>query len=697
MKGKGMTEEIHWKWTHCSRMDHGGCRLLVGVRGNRIVEIKGDPDGFLNKGYACPKGLASPDRLAHPDRLLYPMKRKGKRGQGSWERITWAEAIRMIASRLNDIKKSSGAKAVAFCQGMPKGLELFGLVRLANLFGSPNVVGVQDVCHAPREVSGIHTCGFYPVADLHHPSKLIMLWASNPLSTNEEGQICSLLLQRVKEGTELIVIDPRKTELAERAKYWLQPRPGADHALALAFLNVILEEGLFHKDFVDQWTHGFQELADHVKNYSPEKMSEVTWVNPDLIRQSARSYAASSPASIQWGNPLEQTVHTFDATRAILCLMAVCGNLDVAGGNIQAVEPSILGLGAFVRSDLLPSKPKEMVHAHYKTIPKLMTVPAAYFRKAVLEETPYPIKGAYFQGTNPLLAYANSRMTFDALMKLDFIAVSEIFMTPTAAMADIVLPAATAFEFDDIGHYGLGHGYLLARPKVVDPPEECWPDLKILNELGKTLTPGEHWHEDWTALLEAVLKPSGLSYSRFAELGYLQGPARFQKYLSKGFNTPTRKAELYLSQAEKFGLSPLPQFTGFPDEEDPNYPLVLTSCKSRFYLHSSYRWVESLRKHRPHPKTEVHPETAARHGISDGNEVVIETRSGSITQVAHVTDRIHPRVVNAAYGWWFPEAGVGSLYDWQKSNFNVLTTTEKLGKAFGTPNLKGVGCRIRKK
>ncbi len=662
-------------------MDHGGCRLLVGVRGNRIVEIKGDPDGFLNKGYACPKGLASPDRLTHPGRLLHPMKRKGKRGQGSWERITWAEAIRIIASRLNDIKKSSGAKAVAFCQGMPKGLELFGLVRLANLFGSPNVVGVQDVCHAPREVSGIHTCGFYPVADLHHPCKLIMLWASNPLSTNEEGQICSLLLQRIKEGTELIVIDPRKTELAERAKFWLQPRPGTDHALALAFLNVILEEGLFDKDFVDQWTHGFEELAAHVKSYSPEKMSEVTWVNPDLIRQSARSYAASSPASIQWGNPLEQTIHTYDATRAILCLMAVCGNLDVAGGNIQAVEPNILGLGAFVRSDLLPSKPKEMVHAHYKTIPKLMTVPAAYFRKAVLEETPYPIKGAYFQGTNPLLAYANSRMTFDALMKLDFIAVSEIFMTPTAAMADIVLPAATAFEFDDIGHYGLGHGYLLARPKVVDPPEECWPDLKILNELGKALTPGEHWHEDWTALLEAVLKPSGLSYSHFAELGYLQGPARFQKYLSKGFNTPTRKAELYLSQAEKFGLSPLPQFTGFPDEEDPDYPLVLTSCKSRFYLHSSYRWVESLRKHRPHPKTEIHPETAARHGISDGNEVVIETRAGSITQVAHVTDRIHPRVVNAAYGWWFPEAGVESLYDWQKSNFNVLTTTETTGKS----------------
>ena len=692
-----MTEEIRWKRTHCSRMDHGGCSLLAGVLGNRIVQIKGDPEGFLNKGYVCPKGLASADRLTHPGRLLHPMKRKGKRGQGVWETITWSEAIQSVAGRLNDIKRVSGAKAVAFCQGMPKGLELFGLVRLANLFGSPNVVGVQDVCHAPREVSGIHTCGFYPVADLHNPCEVILLWASNPMSTNEEGQICTLLLNRIKQGTELVVIDPRKTELAERAKFWLQPRPGTDHLLALAFLNVVVEEGLFDKDFVRTWTYGFDALSAHVESYSPEKTAPITWVPAGTLREAARCYAMAHPAAIQWGNPLEQTIHSYDATRALLCLMAVCGNLDVAGGNIQAADPNLLGLAAFARSDLLPSKPKEMVHAHYKTIPKLMTVPPAYFRKAVLEESPYPIKGAYVQGANPLLSYAGSPMTFDALMKLDFITVSEIFMTPTAALADIVLPAATAFEFDDIGHYGLGHGYVLARPKVVEPPDECWPDLKVLNELGKALTPGEYWPEDWKALLEDVLKPSGLSYNQFAERGYLRGPERFRKYLSGGFKTPTGKVELTLSQAEKFGLSPLPQFTGLPCEEDPDYPLVLTSCKSRFYLHSSYRWLESLRKHRPHPKTEIHPETAAEHGISDGDDILIETIAGSITQVAHLTDRIHPRVVNAAYGWWFPEAGVECLFAWDKSNFNMLTTAERLGKAFGTPNLKGLGCRIRKK
>jgi len=690
-----MTENIRWARTHCSRMDHGGCALLVGVENNRIVKIKGDPEGFLNHGYVCSKGLASADRLTHPRRLTHPLKRTGARGEGRWERISWTQAIQEISQNLGRIKETHGARAVVFGQGMPKGLELFGLIRLATIFGSPNVIAVQDVCHAPREVTGMHTCGFYPVADLHHQSKLIVLWASNPTSTNEEGQICSLLFQQMRKGAELVVVDPRRTALAERAKYWLQLRPGTDSALALAFLNVIITEERYDKAFVEQWTHGFSDLAAHVADYPPEKMAHVTWVPPDLIREAARCYANAHPAAIQWGNPIEQTIQTFDTVRALICLMAVCGNLDVSGGNVQANEPTTLSLGKFVRSDLLPTKRKEMLHAFHHTIPRMMTVPSAYFRKAVLEETPYPVKAAYFQGANPMVSYADSRMTLSALTKLDFLAVADIVMTPTAALADVVLPAATTFEFNDIGHYGLGHGYLLARPKVVEPPEACWPDLKIINELGKALTPREYWYDDYEALLEEVLKPSGLTYRDFVEKGYLKGEDRFLKYLEGGFKTPTGKVELVLTQAEKFGLPALPLFSGFPEDEDPDYPLVLTSCKSRYYLHSSYRWVERLRNHRPHPITEIHPETGEKYGILDGDKVIVETRNGSMVQVAHLTETIHPRVINSAYGWWFPEDSPQTLFGWEKSNFNILTSVEKLGKAFGTPNLKGVGCRIK--
>ncbi|MDM8524909.1 molybdopterin-dependent oxidoreductase [Desulfococcaceae bacterium HSG8] len=692
-----MTDKIHHIKTHCARMDHGGCALVVSVKDNKIIEVRGDTDGFLNKGYICSKGLASPNRLNHPSRLRHPLKRVGKRGEGKWEQISWETAIQTVSERLNSIREQYGAKSVAFCQGMPKGLEHFVLIRLANIFGSPNVVTVQDVCHAPREVSGMHTCGFYPVADFHHPSRLAVLWGSNITATNEEGEICRLLLDQLKQGTELMVIDPRKTDLAEKASSWLQIRPGTDNALALAFLNVIIEGKLYDEEFVENHTYGFEELAAHVKNYTPEKMSDVTRVPANLIRESARRYAASRPAVIQWGNPIEQNINAFDTARALICLMAICGNLDIPGGNIQANEPKILGLGKFVRADLIPLKPKEMIHAHHGTIPRLMTVPPAFFRKAVLEDIPYPVRGAYMQCTNPLLAYADSRHTYDALMNLDFFAVSDIIMTPTAALADIVLPAATHFEFNDIGHYGLGHGYILARPKAVDPPEECWPDMKILNELGKSLTSPEYWYENYEDFLDTLLKPCGFTYSQFVEKGYLKGQDRFQKYTDSGFRTSTGKVELRLSRAEKFRLSPLPQFTEPPEPDDPDYPLILTSAKDRHYLHSSYRWVEKLRKHSPVPLTEIHPETAEQYGISEGDEIHIETRFGSIIQIAHLTEKVPQGVVYSAYGWWFPEGDAEAQYEWEKSNFNILTSVGRLGGEFGTPNLKGLMCRIRRR
>ncbi len=691
-----MKDDVRWVKTHCARMDHGGCGLLVGVKGNRISDVKGDPDGFLNNGYVCAKGLASPDRLMHPDRLRYPLRRAGRRGEGKWERISWPDAIDEVSKNLSTIKHKHGARAIAFCQGMPKGIEHFVLIRLANCFGSPNVVSVQDVCHAPREITGIHTCGFYPVTDFHHRSQLVILWASNITSTNEEGAINSLLIDRIRKGTALIVIDPRKVELASKAKIWIQLRPGTDNALALSFLNVAVGEKLYDNDFVEQWTYGLPDLARHVKDYTPEWAAEITRVSPDLIREAARLYARSHPAAIQWGNPLEHTTYAFHTLRALVCLMAICGNLDVPGGNMQSNEPNILSLGRFVRSDSLPSKSREMIHAYHHTISRLMTVPPAMFKEAVLAGDPYPVKAAYMQCTNPLLAYADSRQTYAALMKLQFLAVSDIVMTPTASLADIVLPAATHFEFNDIGHYGLGHGYILARPKVVDPPDECWPDIKILNELGGLLTEKQYWYDDYNQLLEEILQPSGLSYKEFSERGYLKGPDRFKKYLAGGFRTPTGKVELKLSQAENFNLPPLPQFCEPPYAGDPEYPLVLTSSKSRYFLHSSYRWIKGLREKRPDPKVEIHPDTASKYEIKQGDAITIETKFGRVTQIAHLTDIVDAGVINASCGWWFPEAEPSSLYQWEKSNFNILTSTKKLGKEFGTPNLKGIGCRIRR-
>jgi anaerobic selenocysteine-containing dehydrogenase len=676
-------------------MDHGGCGLIVRVADGRIVEVKGDPDGWLNQGYICPKGLASPQRLDHPQRLTHPLRRAGARGQGKWERVSWDEALDEIAGRLDAIRERDGARAVAFGVGMPKGLDHFAMIRLANTFGSPNVVANQDVCHAPREISGVHTCGFYPVVDFHHPSELMVLWASNVTATNEEGEICSLLLRQIRRGTELLVIDPRRGELAERAKLWLPLRPGSDAALALGMLQVMIEEGLYDTGFVENWTVGFDELAAHVAAYPPERVAEITWLEPEQIRAAARLYASAKPAGLAWGNPLEHTNHAFDTARALICLMALSGNLDVPGGNINALDPKIAGLGSFVRADLVPGKRKQMLSAAHGVIPRFMTIPPGQFRRAVLTGEPYPVKGLYAMGTNPLLVWADSRLTKRALESLEFFACAEIFMTPSAALADVVLPAATHFEFDDIGHYGLGHGCILARPRVVDPPGQCRPDSQICCELGRRLAGPELWPADHRELLAQVLEPSGLNWEQFVAQGHLQGPVKFRKYETKGFKTPSGKVELKLSTAAKFGLAPLPAWQGFPEETDQEFPLVLTGRKNRLYLHSSYRWVERLRAKSPQPLVELNPADAAAAGIGDGDKVTITTRQGSITQTARLSDRVRPGVVYAEHGWWFPEAG-DPLGAWQRSNFNLLTSAQKLGREFGTPNLKAIPCRVAK-
>lgn len=686
-------QDIQWHRTHCARMDQGGCSLLVGVRAGRVVKVKGDPEGYLNQGYVCAKGRSLPGRLSHPDRLLYPRRRLGPRGQGKWERISWDKALELIANKLQQTKNRYGAKSVAFCSGMPKGLDHFALIRLANTMGTPNVVGVQNVCHMPRELTGKLTCGFYPVPDYQHPTDLIMLWGSNPLSTNEEGCICKMVLGRLQDGARLIVIDPRRTELASRADLFLQPRPGTDAELALGMLGVVVQEGVFDQSFVQDWSFGFEELRELCKDYPLQKVQGITGVSRELISKAARMYAQASPAVLGWGNALEQNTDNFACLRSLICLMAVCGNLDHPGGNIWAKDPKIARLKDFVRLDLLPSKRDQVLHAG-QTLPGMATVPPAFFRKSVTEGHPYQVRGAYMQSTNPLLSWADSRWTYQALQQLDFLAVSEIFPTPSSELADIVLPAAVNPEFNDIGHFGLGHGYILARPKVVDPPGECRSDLWIINQLGLKLGSGEHWYQDEQDLLQEVLAPAGLDYEQFTAQGILLGEQVFFKYRERGFPTPSGKVELSLSKADKLGVSPLPA-PGTKEEADQEYPLLLSTAKSSYFLHSSHRWVQELRQKHPEPLARMHPDTASDLGIRGKAWIRIETPKGSIRQKAVLDKNVAPGLVLADSGWWFPEKGQVEGYAWDLANYNVLTSAEWLGTEFGTPQIRGIKCKVR--
>ncbi|MFW6081762.1 MAG: molybdopterin-containing oxidoreductase family protein [Desulfosalsimonas sp.] len=683
------------RFTHCGRMDHGGCRLELGVTDGRITSVKGDRNGHLNAGYSCAKGRALPEINTSPHRLKTPLIRKGERGSNQWRTSSWEEALDYVAEGLDRVRQRDGAKSTAFCQGMPKGLEHFALIRLANTFGSPNVVALQDVCHAPRELTGRHMCGFYPVPDVHSATDLVVLWGSNTRATNEEGTINSKITERIRQGARLMVVDPRKTGLARQADLHLPILPGTDCALALAFLHVIAGENLFDHKFVENRTSGFKELSDHVKAFPPTWAEKITGVDAGLITSAARAYAEAKPGCLAWGNAIEHTPDTFDTVRCLVSLMAICGNLDTPGGNIKAAEPMLMPAGKFVRADLLPDKRSQYLNAYHGTSPKLMTIPPAFFRKAVIEETPYPVRAAYMQCTNPMLSYPDTEMTRRALARLEFLAVADIVMTPTAAMADVVLPAASQCEFDDIGHYGLGHGIVLARPKIVDPPGQCRPDLEIINELGRRLSGPELWFDSYGQMLESLIAPSGHDWQSFVEKGYLKGEKKWREYETKGFSTPSGKVELAFSGGGPAGAHALPQYKAKDMQTNQEYPLLLTSAKSPNYLHSSYRWVKSLRRREPDPRVQVHPDTAESLGIKQGGDIEISTPHGSIVQKAEITSRVRPEFVCASHGWWFPEEAGSGAESWLRSNLNEITSIKDLGAQFGTPRLRGIPCSLR--
>jgi len=679
-------------------MDHGGCGILAHVENGRITKIEGNPDSPLNRGTICAKGLAQIEKLNHPDRIKYPMKRKGERGKGKWERISWDEALGTIAEKISEIIKEDGPRAISFAQGTPKGLELFLLIRLANLLNIPNISTPGNVCHMPRETASTLTCGFFPIPDYDHPPACVVVWGSNLFQTNEEGILGSQLKRALDHGAKLIVIDPRKTAVASRADLWLQPRPGTDLALALGILRAIVDKDLYERAFVEGWTKGFPELKEHLQQYPLEKVSDITWISKEKIIEMAHLFSQTKPASIQWGNALEHNPSSFQCARALLILMAITGNLDTPGGNVNRPGPPIMRPGELVQIKKFPDKKEKILSPEFRLSTMMGFVPSQLIVKAILTEKPYPIRMMYIQGGNPLLSYANSMETFEAMKKLHFLAVSEIFLTPTAQLADIVLPAATNFEFDDIGHFGLPHGFILARPKIVEPMGESWPDSKILNELGKRLGYGQYFWKDMRECLDEILNPVGMTYDDFKSIGILKGKWEYRGYEKKGFNTPSGKVEIYSQQLKEWEYDPLPNYQDLP--ESPllkEYPLIFTSAKDPFYFHSAYRNISSLRKLSPEPIVLIHPDTAAHLGIDEGDWVSVETKQGTIRQKAKLNTEIDPRVVVISFGWWFPERNDLELSGWKESNLNILTNNDPpYDPAIGSTSLRAVPCRISK-
>ncbi|MFX1445392.1 MAG: molybdopterin-dependent oxidoreductase [Promethearchaeota archaeon] len=679
------------------RSCHGGCGVIAHVKDGRVIKVEGDPESPISYGSMCAKGLAITQLAYHPNRILHPMKKINN----GWQRISWDDALNIIVEKFNKVIEKYGPESIIIGQGTGRDYESH-FSRFGNLLGTPNMLTAGHMCYLSRVGAALTTCGRHPVCDYENNPKCIVMWACNPLWTNPDEYKGVDFWHAYEKGAKLIVIDPRKGFLANKADLWLQLRPGTDAALAMGFFNVIIEEELYDKDFVREYIYGWDDFVERVRNdYPLSRVEDITWIDRKLIRKAANLYANTKPAGIHWGVPTEQNINCTDFTRIAIGLMAATGNLDIPGGNVFYQPPPVRKVAQFSAHSALPlEQKKKRLGAHqYKLADRMTIITPKCAWDAILTGKPYPVKVGYLVGTNPVVSRANAAEVYKALKKLEFLVVSDFFLTPTAELADIFLPAGTWLEQDHVSENWKFHGYVLARQKVVEIGE-CWQDHKIFMELGKKL--GQEWWDSIEDSLNWILEPTGLTWEEFKKLGYLRGEMKYYKYKEKGFSTPTGKVELYSTILEKWGFDPLPKYTEIPESPvstpvlAKKYPYILNSgLRTPTYFHSENRMLPWLREIRPDPIVEIHPETAMKHNIREGDWIWIESLRGRAKQRAKFNTGIDPRVIVAEHGWWYPEIK-SSDHGWEISNINLLTDNsyESMDPAMGATNLRVLLCNI---
>jgi len=689
------------------RICHGGCGALLFVKDGKLVQVKPDPDSPFSRGQMCVKGLATLEIMYHPSRLLTPIKRSGNRGSNRWKEVSWEKALAEIAAKLDYFRRESGPESIALGQGTGRH-HFMHVIRFANTLGTPNWYepGLAN-CLLPRITVSHLTYGGFVVADYYGKvtPKTILFWGHNPVVTGPDGELSFPVKRALKAGCYGIAVDPRRSETAKMCKMWLPIRPGTDASLALAMVHVIINEGIYDKEFVEKWTVGFTRLKEHVSKYTPQWAEAITWIPAEDIIVAARKYALNKPSVLEWGVAIEQNPNSLQTVRAVSLLRGLTGNIDIPGGDI-------LGMNIIrpypVMANQLPKGmgQKRIGAGQFKLLSGFRSIiPSAHVPgifKAMRTGDPYPVRALLIFGNNPLVTVANSKEVYQSLKKLDFLVVTDMFMTPTAALADYILPAAFWPEINQIIELPFVAERAVFVQQKVAQVGQCRQDEEILIDLARrlNLSGSEDTLED---ILNHRLDPLGVTLEDLKSKIMVYPPQEYRKYLKKGFRTPSKKVELYCKALERLGYDPLPIY--IEPSESPrtqpevakSFPYILTTGSRRIeYFHSEHRQVASLRKKRPYPAAEVHPAIARNHGINNGEWIYVSSPRGKIRMKAVITPDIQERVINIDHGWWFPEKEGPDFGVWE-SNANVLTSSAPpYDAAFGSYQLRGLLCTLEK-
>ena len=702
IKGKipGPDTGIEVRKSVCAICDPGTqCGLDLYVKDGKIIKVAGTKEAPHSHGTLCSKGAATRQYVYSPERIKTPLRRTGERGSGEFEQISWDEALDEIASKLNAIKKEFGPESVMFFSGYAKWARPY-LMRFAMQFGSPNYLTESSTCATAMIMAQQLTYGAPAGPDFKN-TNCVVYWSHNPSATkslNLKG-----IDKKIESGVKVIVIDPRVTDLAQRADVFLQLRPGTDGALALAFGHVIVEEGLYDKDFVANWTRGFDEYKQLVADMTPEKAAEICCVSAADIRAAARMYAEAKPACVHFSAaPVVHHTNGVQNYRAVFCLIALTGNLDIAGGN-RMNPPSLVHQPGgfptrereFTCASKLSELPERIGSRRFPVWTRLCNeAQACDIPRQIETGQPYPLKAFFALGLNYRM-FPGSQEFIDQLCKLDFIVDADLFLTDSAKYADIVLPACSSVERREIRCWPMG--YVQFTQPAIEPIGESRSDVDILSELSKRLELGDELLEAGIeACVEWMVEPSGLTVEELDK--HPEGmwvpsakPPAERKYLNNGFRTPSGKVEFVSSVLEEFegeGLEALPSYRepamspiSRPDLVD-EYPLVLNlGARLPMFQHTrTFRlpWTRTLS---PDPHADINPEDAAAAGIVDDAWMTIATPKGKVVVRAHVTNRV--RV-----------GDVHMYHDWPQANANDLIDGDYLDPISGFPGYRSSLCRI---
>lgn len=746
--------------------------------GEKLIDLTPDPSRYpyderiIN---GCRRWKMNLDEIDGPGRVNYPLKRVGERGSGQWRRISWETALDEIASKLSKLAEQYGPQTLASSIGGPHAV-YWPLHRFMNLWGSPNNMGIGQICWNIRIWMDALTYG-WPIEVNIDPAvtEQLFLWGTNPAESDNSLFWRSILKMR-KEQPEipLVVIDPRYTKTARIASLHLAPRIGTDATLALALIREIIMSGRYNKEFVEQWCYGFEELVDHVEPYTLEYAEEVTGIARADIAQAAEIFSRPGATALLSGRGIDQLgPATAPAHRTISILRAITGDVDRPGAcyimDMSDFTPEVdLEMSAWLSEEGRAAQLNEgfsslQSYSGYtgaqeliarlgvtETHPLGKRLPMRYLTSAHPElvwraalkdctanqvdweskplntcehkndssslgmeedvstfEPPYRVSALICMAANPLVTYANTKLVKEALQALELLVVLEYYLTPTAMLADYVLPSAGAFERPQFQAHGGVSNFAYGGAAAVEPYYERHTDYDFFRGLGMRLGQEEYWPSATLAeAIELTLAPSGMSFDFWREHGIYYNTMQWHKHAMltaegapQGFATSTGKLELTNEYLQKLGSTPLPVPAELPELSN-EYPLTLiTGARKQPYWASSYFNYESFRKSYPEPQADMSEATLAKLGLNEGEWIRVATKNGEARFVATKAELIDD-VISVDYGWWFPEeeGSAPHLFGSLRSNANMLTSgaIENCEPLIGTWTYNGIPCRVTK-